>query len=187
MTSLHAHPGFHGKLPCAGDFVLRRLPTAFVEPWDTAMQHLQRQVRAQAPAAQAWNFVLAPGLCGACAWAGALVASRDRVGRRFPLTIAAALPLGACHPHWLGAAAALLESAAAMDDVDSFDRACQALAATAMAPTAQWPPPPRAGALWWSSRDHGHSGVWVATDGLPGPQQAAMLLGQGEAASEPVR
>ncbi|UKE68441.1 type VI secretion system-associated protein TagF [Xanthomonas cerealis pv. cerealis] len=187
MTSVLAHPGFHGKLPCAGDFVQRRLPATFVAPWDATMQRLQWQVRDQAPAAPVWNFVLAPGLCGACAWAGALVASRDRVGRRFPLTIAAVLPLGACHPHWLGAAAALLESAAAMDDVDSFDRACQALAATAMAPTAQWPPPPRAGALWWSSRDHGHSGVWVATDGLPGPQQAAMLLGQGEAASEPVR
>ena len=27
-------PGFWGKLPAAGDFVGRRLPAAFVEPWD---------------------------------------------------------------------------------------------------------------------------------------------------------
>jgi type VI secretion system protein ImpM len=26
--------GCYGKLPCLGDFVSRRLPRAFIQPWD---------------------------------------------------------------------------------------------------------------------------------------------------------
>ena len=35
MTAMRsAAPGFYGKLPARGDFVRRRLPSAFVAPWD---------------------------------------------------------------------------------------------------------------------------------------------------------
>ena len=33
-----ALPGFYGKIPLLGDFVSRRLPRHFIEPWDSWLQ-----------------------------------------------------------------------------------------------------------------------------------------------------
>jgi type VI secretion system protein ImpM len=33
-TNNASAPGLYGKVPAIGDFVLRRLPARFVEPWD---------------------------------------------------------------------------------------------------------------------------------------------------------
>lgn len=79
-------PGFHGKLPQAGDFLTRGLPAAFVRPWDRwASRHLVPGL----PPGAAVCFLLAvpPGPA-----AGAALGSADRAGRRFPLTLAALLP-----------------------------------------------------------------------------------------------
>ena len=89
--------GFFGKLPGAGDFVQRRLPALFVERWDP---HFEQAVHASRAAlgdgwAQAWRasplwrFVLAPQVCGEGAWAGVLGPAEDRVGRSFPMVLAA--------------------------------------------------------------------------------------------------
>lgn len=91
--------GFFGKVRTHGDFVMRRLPASFVGPWDRSLQEGMLEVRARFGAqwlqfylnAPLWHFVLAPGLCGANAWAGVLMPGVDRVGRYFPFTIA--LPL----------------------------------------------------------------------------------------------
>jgi type VI secretion system ImpM family protein len=91
--------GFFGKLPGTGDFVQRRLPPAFVAAWDAAFEAGVNAARAAFAAdwravwqvAPVWRFVLSPGVCGATAWAGVTGPSVDRVGRAFPMVVAAAV------------------------------------------------------------------------------------------------
>jgi type VI secretion system ImpM family protein len=95
--------GWHGKLPVAGDFVTRRLHSAFVDAWDDwlstglaglrerdAEHWLERYL-----ASPAWRFVITqqfmPSPLNTLAWAGVIVPSVDRVGRYYPLTLAAPL------------------------------------------------------------------------------------------------
>ena len=93
----NAGVGFFGKVRSHGDFVTRRLPASFTRSWDDWLQTgLQASREALGPDWLAiylnspiWRFVLAPGVCGAQAWAGVLMPSVDRVGRQFPLTVAA--------------------------------------------------------------------------------------------------
>jgi type VI secretion system protein ImpM len=95
-----AATGFYGKLPDQGDFVGRRLGAAFVQAWDAWLQSCLAHCRGALGAewerlyqdAPVWRFLLAPGVCGAQAWAGLVQPSVDRVGRYFPLTVAAELP-----------------------------------------------------------------------------------------------
>ena len=91
--------GFFGKVPSHGDFVGRRLPAAFVGPWDGWLQAGLADSRARLGAAwlpmylssPIWRFALGAGVCGASAWAGVMMPSVDRVGRYFPLTICASI------------------------------------------------------------------------------------------------
>jgi len=91
--------GFFGKLPGTGDFVQRRLPASFVDVWD---RHFEQAVSASRARlgddwpqlwreAAVWRFVLAPGICGDEAWVGVTGPAVDRVGRCFPMVIAAPL------------------------------------------------------------------------------------------------
>jgi type VI secretion system protein ImpM len=92
--------GFYGKMPDQGDFVSRRLSYVFVQHWDEWLQRCLAHSRAALGDAwdrlyrdaPVWRFLLAPGTCGAPAWAGLVQPSVDRVGRYFPLTVAAELP-----------------------------------------------------------------------------------------------
>ena len=89
--------GFFGKMPGHGDFVERGLPAAFKDVWDEWLQHGIAASRASLGDAwldayltsPIWRFALAPGLCGETGWIGLMLPSVDRVGRYFPLTIAA--------------------------------------------------------------------------------------------------
>lgn len=194
-------PGFYGKLPCVGDFVRRRLPDAFVDHWDAAMQRLliasaDRDSAEDAPdnqdgdASLHWSFALAPGVCGASAWAGSVIGSRDRVGRAFPLVVA--WPIVDDSVAWFDSAQDLLRRAVDgdFDDVDAFDRACAGLARDNVidALFAAW----RAAhsdsddrsCLWWSPMTDASPGAWVLTDGLSLP---AYRGGPGIARSEPSR
>jgi type VI secretion system protein ImpM len=99
-----AIPGWYGKLPSLGDFASRRLPVEFIQTWDDWLQDVLGGTRAALGDAwlesyltmPIWRFVLVPGLVGEGGWAGVLMPSVDRVGRQFPLTVAAPLPsLGA--------------------------------------------------------------------------------------------
>jgi type VI secretion system protein ImpM len=95
-------PGFFGKVRTHGDFVTRRLPAAFVTPWDACLQQgtlfAQRWFGAQwLPVylnAPVWCFALGAGICGESAWAGVVMPGVDRVGRYFPFTIAAPIACG---------------------------------------------------------------------------------------------
>jgi len=91
--------GFFGKLPGAGDFVQRRLPGAFVERWDrhfeqavfASREALGQDWAAAYHASPTWRFVLSPQACGEGAWAGVFGPADDRVGRSFPMVLAAAV------------------------------------------------------------------------------------------------
>ena len=96
-------PGWYGKLPSLGDFASRRLEADFIEPWDLwladAMQvHRQSLGEGWVEAyldSPPWRFLLSPGVLRGIdsgqIFAGVLLPSVDRVGRYFPLTIAASL------------------------------------------------------------------------------------------------
>lgn len=89
--------GFYGKLPSHGDFLSRRLPRQFIEPWDqwlqgciaTSSEQLGKRWLDTFLFSPIWQFGLTPGLCGEDAWAGVMMPSVDKVGRYFPLTLAA--------------------------------------------------------------------------------------------------
>jgi type VI secretion system protein ImpM len=95
-VNLHAIAGFYGKLPIVGDFVSRRLPNEFVNPWDSWLQSAIAASREELGqdwlnsylTCPIWRFLLSPGLCGNQAVAGILMPSVDKVGRYYPLTVA---------------------------------------------------------------------------------------------------
>jgi type VI secretion system protein ImpM len=88
--------GAFGKMPALGDFFRFDLPADFVGPWDRWLQAGLLAARARLGTdfergymtAPIWRFTLAPGLAGSAAMEGVLMASVDRVGRVFPLTLA---------------------------------------------------------------------------------------------------
>ncbi len=96
-----ALPGFYGKFPQLGDFVNRRLPRSFRDPWDNWLQGCISTSREQLGdgwldlylTSPVWQFALSGSLCGEQPWCGILMPSVDRVGRYYPLIIAAPLPL----------------------------------------------------------------------------------------------
>ena len=102
--------GLYGKLPVRGDFVRRGLPADLVAAWDhwaaAGIQQAREQL-GEAEFAQAWDamppwsFALPAATCGAGPVAGVMAPSRDAVGRRFPLLIAA--PLASPAPAWFTA------------------------------------------------------------------------------------
>lgn len=123
MPGEHLIPGFFGKLPAAGDFVSRGLPESFVRHWDRfCTRHLVRPLAdAEADGGYAALRFLVDAEHGG-SFGGVVAASADRVGRRFPLTVAcpippptSELPLGA--DGWFGAIeqAALAARAARLD------------------------------------------------------------------------
>lgn len=104
--------GAFGKIPAVGDFFQLDLPPGFVGPWDLWLQEGLLAARAILAdrwqdcflSAPIWRFTLAPGLAGQAAVQGVLMASVDRSGRLFPLTLLGPLR-GATPPdvltaHW---------------------------------------------------------------------------------------
>lgn len=136
-------PGFYGKIPSRGDFVSRRLPRAFLDPWDS---WLQRAVAASRSAlgeawldayltGPIWRFALPPGLCGEQAVTGLLMPSVDSVGRYYPMTIATLLPerpnpflLASRQEDWFAAAEDLaLSCLDGQFELEAFDEELQKL------------------------------------------------------------
>lgn len=91
--------GAFGKMPSVGDFFRINLPNAFVSVWDgwiqramlSAQENLGQAFDAHYMSAPIWRFSLAAGLAGPQKMLGVLMPSVDRVGRRFPLTLARAV------------------------------------------------------------------------------------------------
>ncbi len=95
--------GAFGKMPGAGDFIRFGLPGDFVSAWDAWLQagmieaarHLGSMWDDAYFSAPIWRFGLPRGAAGRAAMLGVVMPSVDRVGRRFPLTLALSLPNGA--------------------------------------------------------------------------------------------
>lgn len=85
--------GFYGKLPSKGDFVRAGLSRAFAGAWDSWLQTVMLIARNDPGdawwAMRAWRFAFDPGICGPRPATGLFLPSADRVGRLFPLLIAA--------------------------------------------------------------------------------------------------
>lgn len=96
--------GAFGKVPAFGDFFRLDLPQSFVEPWDTWLQTGMIAARDSLGerwtecymSAPLWRFSLSRNLVGPSAMSGILMASVDRVGRRFPLTLAVQTDADTC-------------------------------------------------------------------------------------------
>ena len=148
--------GLYGKLPARGDFLSRRLDAEFIAGWD---EWLQRAIRDSREAlgerwlecflsAPVWRFVLPAGMYSKPGWVGLVVPSVDRVGRYFPLTLAAPLHHESIDlPASLAAALSWLDSLEALAlealtpelDFDAFDQRLAALALPAGLPAAAAP------------------------------------------------
>jgi len=190
-AALTAEAGLFGKLPSRGDFVQLGLPGSFVRPWDAWLQQVMAGSQARMgdgwlPAyleSPVWRFVLPGGMCGAGAVLGLLMPSVDRVGRYFPLTLAAVFPPGAGVPaadaagRWLE----VCETAgrAALDeDVPPDEVAGQ---------VARVLPPPGAGdavetpgsAVWWTDGGPRVAATRLALAALPDATQFAVMLDAG--------
>lgn len=91
--------GAYGKMPALGDFFRLDLPQVFIGAWDGWLQNamtlgqsvLGTQWDHHYMSAPLWRFTLAAGVCGPHRMMGVLMPSVDRVGRRYPLTLAAVL------------------------------------------------------------------------------------------------
>lgn len=89
--------GAFGKIPSLGDFMRHNLTAGFVQAWDTWMQEGMLAVREMLGeswddaylSAPIWRFTLPGGLAGSDGMLGIFMASVDRVGRQYPLTLAA--------------------------------------------------------------------------------------------------
>jgi type VI secretion system protein ImpM len=143
-------PGFFGKVRSHGDFVGRRLQPAMRDPFDVWLQasllHSRRDLGDAWTSAwltsPLWRFALASGVCGDAAWAGVMMPSLDRVGRCYPLVLAAPCAVTPSLPDCLtrdSAWFAQLEDIAltSLDDGFSMDRFDAALLALGGAPSAR--------------------------------------------------
>jgi type VI secretion system protein ImpM len=146
---------WYGKLPARGDFVGRGLPPRWRSDWDTWLQRglalaatrlddasLREHLGAFAP----WRYVAlpAPGEI----WCGILVASHDRVGRAFPLTLAERVTVPP-PPHESAARLASLLGPAA-EGPEALEAAIAALpprSGQEFKPAEAWLPQPAS--LWW--------------------------------------
>ncbi len=130
-------PGFFGKLPARGDFVGRRLDQAFRTGFDdwlqrsiaTSKRQLGRPGCRPTSTPRSGASCSAPACAASLPTAGVMMPSVDRVGRYFPLVLAAQLP-GCLSPGtlfhsgraWFDAAEQLILTSLDDDfDFDSFD------------------------------------------------------------------
>lgn len=92
--------GAYGKIPGMGDFLRLGLSASFVKVWDEWMQRsllaaqeaLGAHWRDAYFSAPIWRFTLQPHHTGVAAMSGIVMASVDRVGRQYPLSLIAQHP-----------------------------------------------------------------------------------------------
>lgn len=178
--------GVYGKLPARGDFVRLGLPGSFVTPWDDWLAAVIAGSRAAMaedwlPAwlkAPVWRFVLAAGSCGPEAVLGLMLPSVDRVGRYFPLTLAAVFAVGwtASADAWLDAAEAL--GRAALEQDMTPEQIVQSLPAPAVGAVAA------ASGAWWTEGGPLVPPQRLALSGLPDAARFAAMIGAATVAAD---
>ncbi|WP_227271913.1 type VI secretion system-associated protein TagF [Roseobacter weihaiensis] len=194
------HTGYFGKVPVHGDFVGHGLPRPVEDALDTWLRAAMRASQAQLGrgwldaflVTPVWHFAAPPGTFGPVSVLGVMMPSVDRVGRYFPLVIAAAFPLpmmqalhavdgGGFYPRAEATALSILDSSLSLGQfnqaIDALplpdaDRiaAVQRKAADALRETT----------VWWTPGNDPH---WL--DGLPPPESFADVFMASAAASPP--
>ncbi len=144
--------GFFGKLPAAGDFVVRGLPATVRQPLDAWLTAHMVQLAASA---QHWpeRGVRVVVQLGDAAWILVIKPSEDAVGRTYPLV--ACIPQDgadrASADDWADAASRVLQRA--IDDGVSADKLQDALAEIAAPQSGATPL--AAPLIWWDNSDSG--------------------------------
>ncbi len=199
--------GFFGKLPTHGDFVSSALGLRLrseLDQWSrSGLIALEAALgpdwRRPFHATAAWRFVVGSGVWGPTAIAGVLLPSRDRVGRSFPLIIAAQLQRFSgqlrdlCEDNsWFTAAEALAESSEKADfEMQRFIEGIRRLRAPfidkrSAATQSASPDEMRAPAsLWWRINPGSRHGKGFRTMAAPTAQDFVKLV-TAEAPSLPV-
>ncbi|RYF16060.1 MAG: type VI secretion system-associated protein TagF [Comamonadaceae bacterium] len=178
MVKAPRQVAWYGKLPARGDFVGRGLPPRWRSDWDDWLQRglalaatrldgtaLRERLGGFAP----WRYLALPA--SGETWCGIMVASQDRVGRAFPLTLVERLAAPASPEECAARLASLLGAAA--EGPEALEAAIAALpprSSHAVTPAEAWPPQPCS--LWWSLAAAGASSPLVAS----WPPQPALLL-----------
>ena len=181
--------GFFGKVASQGDFVTNRFDAGLrrlIDDWlQRSIEYSRRNLGEAWPGAfktmPIWRFVFAPGLVGQSGFVGLMTPSVDRVGRHFPLLLAARLAAPPSQLHaaenlqrWFDAAERLLVSARQSGfDLDRFD---QALAGLPMPPSGDGDIM-KGRSFWWTL--DGLSSRFSAT-GLPAPENFERFLGEAQ-------
>jgi type VI secretion system protein ImpM len=186
-----ATAGWFGKIPALGDFASRRLPASFIEAWDEwlsteifeARQALGPDWAPSYGNAPTWRFALMPGVLDSAYWYGILAPSEDRVGRQFPLTLAACCegPADDLEAWWAALIGVARRAADPGCDADSLDVAlvaalqaegCTASGACGGGAHSDLATGGRGASLWWPWRSGSSDfGPVSAFDGLPrGPR-----------------
>lgn len=173
--------GFSGKVPARGDFVHAGLPRDFTDPWHdwqslvvagsrTLMGDAWLEAFLEAPV---WRFILPPGLCGARAAIGLIMPSVDKVGRYFPLTLAAlpetGTPVADDWSEWLDSAEAL--GRLALDEDAPPERLMpppSPMSPTVMGVTT---------CQWWTDGGPRVEATRLSLTALPDPECFASMLG----------
>ena len=155
MVKTTRRVGWYGKLPARGDFVSRGLPPRWRSEWDEWLQRGlvlaanrmdKEDLRQRLANFAAWRY-LARAASGE-AWCGIVVASQDRVGRAFPLTLAERLGGPVAASACAARLAALLDAAA--EGPDALETAIAALPPSAPQDVSSAEPWPQAqSSLWW--------------------------------------
>lgn len=144
--------GWFGKLPCAGDFIYRRLPRSLLGGLDSWLQQGLSQLRGTYPAdwrgiydaAPTWNCAIPAQVTQVKqTLIGLITPSRDRVGREFPFCAGVAVPEGTASSRllastydWLQQLGRIVAHAKARpSSVEAFDEAVCAI--TLPSPAAQ--------------------------------------------------
>jgi type VI secretion system protein ImpM len=179
--------GFFGKLPSRGDFVGHGLGRAVLHPWEAWVRAALAASRdllgegwlAAWMVAPVWRFALPGGACGPDALLGLMLPSVDRVGRSFPLLVAAAFPGRQAAPEPAAGEAFLDAAEAAARDAIADDLTPDELARrVAAAPGPEAGAAVGEGALWWTEGAPSVPPRRLATAGLPPmPDHAALLAG----------
>ncbi|MFW8643317.1 type VI secretion system-associated protein TagF [Rhizobium beringeri] len=182
--------GFFGKLPSHGDFVsmgLGRNLQAALDAWlQSGLQASQRELgedwERRFRMMPAWRFIVERGLWGSATIAGVLLPSLDRVGRSFPLVIAAQLHGFAEHPRqlylddtWFTAAEAIAESSARRDfDINHFTASLKRLRTLRPADLAEnetlQDNVSGRGTLWWRINSEDRRAKGFRVSGAPTPR-----------------
>lgn len=196
--------GFFGKVPTHGDFVSIGLTGTLqgaLDRWLQAglaasEQTYGREWKAQFRGMPPWRFVAQQGVWGPATIAGVMTPSTDRVGRSFPLVVAAQLPgftgnpNDLCHDDtWFIAAEALAETSGTRDfDLTHLTGGLKRLRLPRARMEADKPPRSRHDgqrSMWWTMDPETGQAHGFAIEGQPQPSDFLKLFGAPGSSSTP--